>query len=362
MKKLLENVKMGGGGCLCRSKTAFTLVELLVVIAIIGILIALLLPAVQAAREAARRMQCTNHLKQFGLAVHNYHDSYNTFPPLGLWGQTNSDAYNWILGVLPYIEQQGILGMIDAGGTAASVDGTTNYSPGMRHNTWDINYKPWQLSFPTLHCPSDPNIHQTPETYFPGTGSYVGSAGDCSSNWSTMNNTAMRGVFMRLRCRSMGALTDGTSNTALVSEIAVAVGEESTEQTRVSKYGIAYCSTTGNGSPDWMLSALDTADRKRIKSTGGWNGRAWQGRRWGCSEVYYSVFHTIMAPNSVSAILWGSSGSNSTVVTPSSYHTGGVNLALADGSVHFVSDTIDTGNTSYSAWHSADPARSKLDP
>ena len=103
-----KNVKMGGGGNLF----AFTLVELLVVIAIIGILIALLLPAVQAAREAARRMQCTNHLKQIGLAIHNFHDSRKGLPPAGLLGWYSSgedDSWNQNFSmfalILPYLEQ-----------------------------------------------------------------------------------------------------------------------------------------------------------------------------------------------------------------------------------------------------------------
>lgn len=98
--KTTSNVKMEGGGNL----RAFTLVELLVVIAIIGILIALLLPAVQAAREAARRMQCSNHLKQLGLAVHNFHDAQQGIPPLG----TRKYRASFFILVLPYIEQQAL--------------------------------------------------------------------------------------------------------------------------------------------------------------------------------------------------------------------------------------------------------------
>jgi prepilin-type N-terminal cleavage/methylation domain-containing protein len=103
-------------------RVGFTLVELLVVIAIIGILIALLLPAVQAAREAARRTQCNNNLKQIGLALHNYHDSHKTFPPDAVWGafvaaaptaQQNPYHTTWLLAILPYLEQQPLYDTVD---------------------------------------------------------------------------------------------------------------------------------------------------------------------------------------------------------------------------------------------------------
>ena len=89
-----------------RQKLAFTLVELLVVITIIGILISLLLPAVQAAREAARRLQCQNNLKQIGLAIHNYENANGMFPPGGLSSKAGGYGFSWLVRILPYIEQR----------------------------------------------------------------------------------------------------------------------------------------------------------------------------------------------------------------------------------------------------------------
>src|SRR5471030_2714113 len=99
-----------------RKSRAFTLVELLVVIAIIGVLVALLLPAIQAAREAARRSSCTNNLKQFGIALHNYHDSLKTFPPGGIVNPANigtifASAHAMLL---PYFEETGLKGLYDS--------------------------------------------------------------------------------------------------------------------------------------------------------------------------------------------------------------------------------------------------------
>jgi prepilin-type N-terminal cleavage/methylation domain-containing protein/prepilin-type processing-associated H-X9-DG protein len=334
----------------------FTLVELLVVIAIIGVLIALLLPAVQAAREAARRMQCSNHLKQYGIAAHNYHDTHNSLPPLAIWGLYGSDAYGWILALLPFMEQQGILIMIDGGGTAASMDGTTNYPAGMRVNSNDFNYRPWQLDFSIRHCPSEVNSKQPAVAWFPGTSNYAGNVGDNSFNW-TPYDRALRGAFRRYHGRNFAAFTDGTSNTVLFAERPVAFPDEGGEQSHNAKDALAYCTVSGgNGSPDWVMGALDPNNPKQIKSTGGWNGLAWNGRRWCGDRFWYSSFHTVMAPNTLSAILWGNGDTNAALVTVGSYHSGGANAALTDGSVRFISNTINTGTSSISSYHTEDPA------
>jgi len=122
---------------------AFTLVELLVVIAIIGVLVALLLPAVQAAREAARRMQCQNNLKQIGIGLHNYHDTFLIFPinyrPMGETFQANYATWSWMQGILPFVEQQNLYNTLTPGAPMAL--------PG--------NFAASQTAIKTYLCPSD---------------------------------------------------------------------------------------------------------------------------------------------------------------------------------------------------------------
>src|SRR5256885_2229797 len=132
-------------------RRAFTLVELLVVIAIIGVLVALLLPAVQAAREAARRTRCSNNLKQLGLALHNYEGSIRCFPPGVIWNSTTANfttpRINFHCMLFPYIEQNNVYGLIDLQNFAGSTGGAWW--------TTTANIPATTAPMPHLRCPTD---------------------------------------------------------------------------------------------------------------------------------------------------------------------------------------------------------------
>ncbi len=188
----------------------FTLVELLVVIAIIGVMVGLLLPAVQAAREAARRMQCGNNLKQLALAHHNYESTYKMLPARkggtegnsSLTGNRNRLCTGFV-GILPYIEQQPMYDQIQAGDPAAGI------APGGR-TAWE-GWIVWDNSPAAIRCPSDPNN-------IPGgrRNSYAFSVGDQAEG--IRDGQVNRGVFAYRRNVSFRDITDGLSNTALMSE------------------------------------------------------------------------------------------------------------------------------------------------
>ena len=229
-----SKVKLGGGGNL----GAFTLVELLVVIAIIGILIALLLPAVQAAREAARRMQCSNNLKQMGLAVHNYHDSIKCFPPGVMYHEILDTSENhsigpgyslycgmvgWAAFLLPYMEQQALYSQIDFSKTMYTSYVPHPYCLGgstadyMKPDGNPDNQIPCSSAPATFICPTSPS------SLTKGTQKDYGIA---SMDWgertspplnSSTNRTQMV-IFFHNSGKNMGAVTDGTSNTLMILE------------------------------------------------------------------------------------------------------------------------------------------------
>jgi prepilin-type N-terminal cleavage/methylation domain-containing protein/prepilin-type processing-associated H-X9-DG protein len=203
----------------------FTLVELLVVIAIIGILVGLLLPAVQAAREAARRMQCGNNLKQLGLSMHNYHASFEQFPP-GVWTNNNGNGFgtafsgsSWAIALLPFMEQAPLYDKI-AGTSNVNMPTVPQSSAAMSAAT--------NQRIPSLTCPSDPNGGKSTENWGLSDfndGICINYAANHGTNGINGTNVAskasMNGVLFGLSDTRFGSLTDGSANTLMIGEILV---------------------------------------------------------------------------------------------------------------------------------------------
>jgi prepilin-type N-terminal cleavage/methylation domain-containing protein len=261
-----------------RVRFGFTLVELLVVIAIIGVLVALLLPAVQAARAAARRTQCQNHLRQIGIAVHNYHGAFERLPYASLWRKQNTSAFT---AILPYLEQENLHGI---------------YNPKL--SAFDpANLNAVQHRLAVYLCPEMNLPRQVPdigrgESGAPG--SYAVCVGTHSA-WAGPYDGAF--LFDTAGETSFASIRDGLSNTIFVGEL---------------DYGLKNYKWSGTDEPRWGVT------------------------QWGFGYPGYSVATTVGVYNSDELI----TGLNE-FQTFRSDHSGGAFVAMGDGSVHFLDTTID---------------------
>ncbi len=215
-------------------RPAFTLIELLVVIAIIAILIGLLLPAVQAAREAARRSQCVNNLKQMGVAIQNYHDVVGVYPPASLMyapydiatncastGNGMSRSHGLFTHILPFIEQGNLFNAVNFNFSAGSVNGNLQFGvlPGA------VQFTAFSTVVSTYVCPSDTQLlasntvpYDQGTAYTPGSyASNVGALDTVHGNVCPRYNES-DGAFSRDWVYSSSAITDGTSNTIFLGE------------------------------------------------------------------------------------------------------------------------------------------------
>ncbi len=280
-----------------RFRRGFTLIELLVVITIIGILVALLLPAVQAAREAARRAQCVNNFKQIGVGMHNYHSARNCFPPGLIYSNPYGTPYPpgytqlyegppWGFFILPYIEQSQIHDQYDPAA----------WYPG--YGVWaDSNIPVGSHRIPTYCCPSDPQDEAWPGKYSFWKTNAAGVA-DSYSAWGPnpdydyLQNPVYHGdgMLMDMKAIRIADVADGTSNTLFVGEV------------------------TGGGAG---------------------TGQLWAWISFNGVSTHFGINGAGTIPGD------GTWGYRDYEVGFSSYHPGGCHFLMVDGSVHYVSQNID---------------------
>jgi prepilin-type N-terminal cleavage/methylation domain-containing protein len=344
-------------------KRAFTLVELLVVIAIIGVLIALLLPAVQAAREAARRMQCTNKLKQLALAVHNYHSTFDALPAgmSGLPGPTTNDNYKSgiFVTLLPFVEQQQLFDYIKATDLNTVVKSGWNWwNAGAAYLDNDLIRN--KISF--LICPSDAGAGTQNADVIQGT-NYRCNNGDNPASAVLMEPTnsgvdtkkrGHRGPFGYYTFYNFSAVQDGTSNTLCFSERCLVPGGYQIGTSPSSKVkeaqivhsagGESINGMCGGTNPIYLLNrnvcrGFGVGGEYTLSGTASLSSS--NGVNWMVGTPLCSTFVTVLPPNSASC--YCNYGDYNAISTPTSYHQGGVNCSLMDGSVRFVSETVNDG-------------------
>jgi len=303
------------------SRRGFTLIELLVVIAIIAVLIALLLPAVQQAREAARRTQCKNNLKQLGLALHNYHDTHGVFPPEAVWGlgQPGSGTmlprnHTWLAMILPQLEQTGLHQQI-------------NFSLPIWNQTLPDGTKVYSKQLSVLRCPSDGGFDSVSATHDMAVTNYAGSEG---YDWWMRDNEVLGNIFTLLGKVPISDIRDGTSNTVMVGEVTsfgYKNGGFNTNGTGVPRKGTAEAVFRPAFVATPYSDSQSTTGNKFPKPDGSGVNSDWN---------YFKNSPGQYKPTFITA--WGI---NCDFEGVTSMHTGGVQVMMADGSVRFLSQTMD---------------------
>ena len=318
------------------ARAGFTLIELLVVIAIIAILVSLLLPAVQQAREAARRSQCQNNLKQLGLAMHNYHSQHKMFAGSGM----GDGEYSAFVPLLPYLDEGALWQRVKAGVNAAGAWRDDN----------DGSFGPWDAQLNVLLCPSDGAPKPNPNDF--GHTNYAMNWGDNADAVRDGNITKCRGMFVDGTPLGIKDARDGTVNTILFAEIGRNNGDRAFQGGGLTGTAMGTFSDNVNGSFGFsnpqacVTAASNAASPGRYPAPSGTDNYIGdRGSRWQRDRGGDTGFTTILPPNGPSCDPDGNLDTNS-VVSAGSYHGGGVQAVMVDGSVQFINETINAGSAS----------------
>lgn len=311
------------------TRRGFTLIELLVVIGIVSILVALLLPAVQAAREAARRARCTNNLKQLGLALHAYDGVWGGFPPRPVGGVDLERGYVTDFSVqsvlLPYLEQVSLFNSINFQGRCAIIEELA-----FEHRE---NRTAATVTVGVFLCPSDPNAEAAPysprsgiEAVSYGPNSYRVNAGACIGCPQQDS-----GAFVPFDVRRPVEFTDGLSNTIALSEKPIgSLGTYAPFRDWLDVHASFPPSQRLNG---WIRFCAAQTDLTHVGLGAG--------RTWMLDGAFYTHFYSALPPNSLIPDCGNGGIANGFgVFTARSYHPGGVNAVMADGSVRWFPSSI----------------------
>ena len=368
--------------CSRQSQRAFTIIEMFAVLILISALVTMLLPAVQAAREMARRSSCGNNLMQVAISVSGYHNTFEQFPMQlsgtdgsVLPGRDNDKRVSFLVAVLPFVGESTVAERIasplprnqqnDMAMLEQSLGGDWERKPGATPKLWpaggpsptESTYVPWISEVPVFRCPSDPGYGGGRTNYAAclGDGLLAGDSGPMKEvkgifvvdpELARQTAAAMRGVFVPRAVTRERDVTDGLSHTIALGEIATGLGDADKRTHPAAGPG----PKTLRDNPNWGSGLVD-ADRPLF-----WLNAARgtvldsttecrRGRRWADGMPLYTSVNTILPPNREMVLhsdrddCWG-------VVPPSSRHQGGVQVAMTDNSTRFISNSIDAGDPS----------------
>jgi prepilin-type N-terminal cleavage/methylation domain-containing protein/prepilin-type processing-associated H-X9-DG protein len=360
-----------------RHRLGFTLIELLVVIAIIAVLISLLLPAVQAAREAARRSQCVNNLKQIGLASMNYESAIGCYPlgvSLNSRGDNNGTDYGrgLIFGsfgaetfILPYMEQTNIYNSLNFNFCSWS-----HYRCGIG---WDMNYTGVNTRIATFLCPSDAHSGISNLTNYmscAGTTTTGDNLANGTASGSTMNstNSPTTGIYQLVLPTPLSSVLDGTSNTIgyfesyvgqAIDSVDTAPDDRNAESSALGTWDKTNCLEGVSDPLPGQTQVFDASANLAATMTGistcnaawstktGFGTSPTKGYRWTLGIFGISMGNTVVPPNGApwNACALGSGATNdsngATYSNANSFHPGGVNVVMGDGSVRFIKNSIN---------------------